>query len=996
MKTDGKDYANQSAQRGIKGNLIVYPQSPSDVARKLPLSIDEITSPICVLFIGAHPPSTQWLREKAKPLAVRGNKVRQALLWLKAHNRLYKNIEIDEGLLTHLDSDPVLPFHVEHVTPSLAMERSTDGYDPSQGLSFETSDTGNLDSFVPTNSTDVNPEVLFASVLITDVDNAVSSSQLAAAAIRHLRRKGGGYLQIPHQPQPSNEFSNPDLFPMLYPTLFPYGIGGFDDNNRRVTVSMRRQVKHLLQLHDRRFQEHYSFLFTAFNILQHHEMLLQVGLKAKKKNFNSVASYFGRVSTEAIHAVADRIANGDHQTANTSEEQQVLELMKQVNTVSLHIQGSAASKAIRRSELKALMIDQGLPSFYLTINPSDVHNPLVRFLAGSDINIDTVLPTDYNNFSQTMLVSKNPFATAKFFNMYMHAFIQAILGYNKNRHERSTGILGKVKAYYGCVEAQGRGTLHCHMLVWVEGGLNPDEIKKRVLANDDEFKQRLTAFLDDTISNYIPPDATDFDVPPYHPCSVRCPPAPENHPNYGKYLARDKHLLVQHCQYHRHSATCYKYDIHSCRFDMHESNYKPISCFDPQTGELKLRCLNGLVNNFNETMLQCIRCNMDIKFIGSGTSAKAILYYITDYITKSQLKTHVAYAALELAVSRLSEYDPTEDDLTYRAKRLLQRCAYAMISHQELSAPQVASYLLDYNDYFTSHSSIPFYWRSAEAYVNKEKPLVNRISAESSHSTNDESATMHSSSRTSPVGEASPQSEPDILDTSDPQHTSTSLYHSQSNEESEETPDADLLEGQNDADNVSEDEDEVVLQLDSQKNLVAGSSPLDNYLCRSNDLADLCYWDYISRVEKVSKKSDQRKHRKAFDRHESSDPDDIDADVYDADPSPDFEDEETSDSEPVDNNIPCLWDLHLHFNKHLKSTKKSRPRVEFTPSHSECNTHYQCIRLHCRRLVPVPVGPSIPRRDREETKERHARLMLILLKPWTTVEDLLPQGWCVC
>ncbi|KAJ7018240.1 hypothetical protein C8F04DRAFT_893349, partial [Mycena alexandri] len=64
---------------------------------------------------------------------------------------------------------------------------------------------------------------------------------------------------------------------------------------------------------------------------------------------------------------------------------------------------------------------------------------------------------------------------------------------------------------------------------------------------------------------------------------------------------------------------------------------------------------------------------MDIKFIGSGPAAKAILYYITDYITKSQLQAHVAYAALEGAVHKLGEFNPEEDDLTGRAKRLLQR-----------------------------------------------------------------------------------------------------------------------------------------------------------------------------------------------------------------------------------------------------------------------------------------------------------------------------------
>jgi hypothetical protein len=95
-------------------------------------------------------------------------------------------------------------------------------------------------------------------------------------------------------------------------------------------------------------------------------------------------------------------------------------------------------------------------------------------------------------------------------------------------------------------------------------------------------------------------------------------------------------------------------------------------------------------------MLEAIRNNMDIKFIGSGPTAKAVMYYITDYITKAQLQAHVAYAALELAVGRLSAYDPDTDERTVRAKRLLQKCAHFMIAKQELSAQQVVSYLMDF------------------------------------------------------------------------------------------------------------------------------------------------------------------------------------------------------------------------------------------------------------------------------------------------------------
>lgn len=288
---------------------------------------------------------------------------------------------------------------------------------------------------------------------------------------------------------PANEFFNTDLFPMIYLILFPYGIGRFEDKNCQVKLSMCCHIKHLFSLHDQCFQKHPSFLLTAFNVLQCQEMLLQVGLKVKRRNFESVVSWFAKLDDSAIHAVSERLATGKDVTALNEDERQVLELMKQVNAVLSEIQGSAASKIKQRLQLKALMIDQGLPSFYITINPSDVHNPLVRFLAGSDINVDTVLASDYNNHKQSILVSENPYATTKFFNLYMNAFIKAVLGYDPNVFKREDGILGKVKAYYGCVEAQGRGTLHCHMLIWIEGGLNPDQLKQCVLDDDSEFIQ---------------------------------------------------------------------------------------------------------------------------------------------------------------------------------------------------------------------------------------------------------------------------------------------------------------------------------------------------------------------------------------------------------------------------------------------------------------------------------------------------------------------------
>ncbi|KZV89335.1 hypothetical protein EXIGLDRAFT_594028, partial [Exidia glandulosa HHB12029] len=313
----------------------------------------------------------------------------------------------------------------------------------------------------------------------------------------------------------------------------------------------------------------------------------------------------------------------------------------------------------------------------------------------------------------------------------MHAFIKTLLGYDPKTD--TAGLLGRVSAYYGCVEAQGRGTLHCHMLIWIDGALNPNEIKEKVLADlGGEFQKRLLAALDDVIANCVPEDPPDVSVPvpssAHHPCSVRGPDLASPPDVLRPARQRDLRNVVLKSQIHTHSKTCYKYckpgEPRTCRFDLDEANICPESSVDPETGELNLRCLDGLVNNYNPTMLEALRCNMDIKFIGSGSSAKAILYYVTDYITKSPLKSHVSYAALEAAVKRLTaqEEDAPFESTQDRAKSLLQKCAYAMISHQELSSQQVASYLTDQEDHFTSHLFSNLYWPSFERFISQHDP----------------------------------------------------------------------------------------------------------------------------------------------------------------------------------------------------------------------------------------------------------------------------------
>lgn len=87
------------------------------------------------------------------------------------------------------------------------------------------------------------------------------------------------------------------------------------------------------------------------------------------------------------------------------------------------------------------MIEKGLPSFYLTINPADVYNPLVKFLAGDEIDLDKLtLDTVPDYFDQPCLIAKDPAVAAQFFIVYMKAFISEILGYDPKQEDLDGGI----------------------------------------------------------------------------------------------------------------------------------------------------------------------------------------------------------------------------------------------------------------------------------------------------------------------------------------------------------------------------------------------------------------------------------------------------------------------------------------------------------------------------------------------------------------------------
>jgi hypothetical protein len=146
------------------------------------------------------------------------------------------------------------------------------------------------------------------------------------------------------------------------------------------------------------------------------------------------------------------------------------------------------------------------------------------------------------------------------------------------------------------------------------------------------------------------------------------------------------------------------------------------SSIDPSTGQIVMRRSHPWINNFNEWLISACRSNMDIKFIWSGGDAKALVYYITDYVTKSNLSF---YDMFTLAQQGMKSIEQQQDKNVYetaveKSRKLVLRCYNMIASHQEISAAQVASYLMNYGDHYTTHTFRNIFLISIESYLQME------------------------------------------------------------------------------------------------------------------------------------------------------------------------------------------------------------------------------------------------------------------------------------
>lgn len=575
---------------------------------------------------------------------------------------------------------------------------------------------------------------------------------------------------------------------------------------------------------------------------------------------------------------------------------------------------------------------------------------------------------DLPRWERTIFAARNPSACARFFHKMISQFISSVLRFGKP----DRGLFGKCNAYYGTVEAQGRGTLHCHMLIWLEGHPSPQALRDKMVSSDT-YRDQMFRWLESVIKCELPGtrDVVEEDGQPIprpkraeesgnpHPGAVPAPSIQAFQKKAEFEAAFESFVtdLVKEFNWHEHKATCFKYVPGGvvpkdpaqrdalCRMRIDGSTCAQTH-LDDETGSLLLRRLHPRIASYNDLVIFLMQCNMEIKFIGSGEAAKALLYYITDYITKPSLQMHEGLGALSYAIQRVNETFPgiVEDPMDAKSRGALTKVVNRMISRQELSHQQVMSYLVGGGDVYTSHTFRVLHWGSFDRLFRKFAGTP-KVGSADGVALGDPDITMLDVSEDAEI-----PMEVDALGLDPDVGVAPNVVPVVEAVEEEFPIDAaddeDLPDSEMTVDGVPEES--FVLTLEKNGSISATNQKQD-YIYRALDpvFEGMSLYEFVGTTDKEKIPS-----------------------------------RDNADASEAGAQGGAGW----------RRGRAPEPRGRFS---SDVHTQYNTHRLRRRTVwtVPVILGERVPRQDREpEEKEAWARMMLILFVPWRRPEDLRDVG----
>ncbi|GAA5924725.1 hypothetical protein JCM10213_000426 [Rhodosporidiobolus nylandii] len=517
------------------------------------------------------------------------------------------------------------------------------------------------------------------------------------------------------------------IMPRLFPTLYPYGVGGFASRRGAAVMSATGLAPdlldhirgHLLASH-RRFARHPTFLFFAFNLHHRREATHRTALKISRAGDKAIDD-IGRLTLEDILALRTAVSKG---TSRTNQARADL-LLKYCQWVMGALVGTEHSRLHSRNHIRALITAFGLPGVWFTVSPSDQQSLLLLKLNGLDINLDLGSDQTLPSLAaRRRIIADDPVQVALFFRAVLDGVLEILFGATRDGSKQ--GVFGRALAHYATIESGKRGYLHAHGLLWLHGQPSPAEFKTKLQST--EFQARIAEYVDrvfkqdfDGIPSYVRQARADGTV--YDRTNVLAdnPPTPDPAGDiaaYGQAMEEDRRAVAELVLTHKCSVACLRDGL--CRYRFPHELHRDTHVDDK--GIVVPRRRHPRVNGHNPVVASLTRCNSDVKLTFLAPAMLlSFIFYATKYMTKSDLAVKRTAALMAIAKQTNDKYKDDRSTKAEAARALLGRCVTRIGADAEIPATAASYYLLHGEDHFASDKFVSLQLSMALGRLRREE-----------------------------------------------------------------------------------------------------------------------------------------------------------------------------------------------------------------------------------------------------------------------------------
>ncbi|KAI8676065.1 ATP-dependent DNA helicase [Fusarium keratoplasticum] len=573
-------------------------------------------------------------------------------------------------------------------------------------------------------------------------------------------RQGSGlepYISV-SRGEDFSDSSDPCFFAKTFPTLIPFGCGGprlaeesiaISDDRRGTGVdegavagaataaevaarsllssrnmSLATWAEVVLRRHGGRFATHHVFAFLVFNLGVRSRNRRVSMLSVSRKEFPAVERIVRSLSRERLE-----LAQRELELSDQTADEGIKELLRSISLYGFRQPMSREHRLSLRRKIKSLIIRYGIPAIWFTLNPNDITNPVKLRLAAYRTHdpegAEAFLRSLDMTYKRARLAISDPVSSAIFFHREISLFFEH---YVKVGEE---SVFGQISQCFGAVEANERGALHVHGLLWLHGNMQLSSVLADVRGEEgasygDRIVELKLTFFDT--------DTQDLDQESF--CAVRAErsvtadisPLLQDSQQFVAAFDEEANFCAGATQIHTHSPTCVKYSLGRpegkrdlCRF---KAPWKLVekTGFDAD-GVLQIRRTHSMVNRWNKAIAVGLRHNHDISFIATQCMTMALVYYLTNYATKVEDPMWKRVAAAAEVLGSLDGGEPRQDCVAAAAatatatardvsdrdgigqnktRQFLMKVANRVFTERPLSQVEVAAHLLGYETEFSN------------------------------------------------------------------------------------------------------------------------------------------------------------------------------------------------------------------------------------------------------------------------------------------------------